>query len=93
MVSPPTAAATTGVPHACASTATRPKDSLYDGTATKVAAAYHLASSSCDTGGTKRTTSAMPSSTANDVSDVGCSSPLPDGPPTTGTTTCERSSG
>ena len=35
VTSPPTAAATTGVPHACASRATRPKDSLWLGTATR----------------------------------------------------------
>ena len=42
--SPPTLAATTGVPHACASTATSPNDSLCDGTATRSAARYHWAS-------------------------------------------------
>lgn len=41
VVSPPTAAATTGVPTACASIATRPKLSLYDGTQTTSAAASH----------------------------------------------------
>ena len=60
MVRPPTAAATTGVPVAWASAATSPKDSLYDGTATSVAAAYHRASSACETGGTNRTTSVEP---------------------------------
>ena len=35
---PPTAAATTGVPQACASIATRPNDSLWLGTATMSAA-------------------------------------------------------
>ena len=51
VVSPPTAAATTGVPVACASAATSPKDSLYDGTATAVDAAHQRASSSWATGG------------------------------------------
>ena len=40
MVSPPTEAATTGVPVAWASMATSPKLSLYDGTHTSVDAAY-----------------------------------------------------
>ena len=55
VVSPPTAAATTGVPVACASMATSPKLSLYDGTQTSVDAAYQSTSSSCATGGTNRT--------------------------------------
>ena len=55
VVSPPTAAATTGVPVACASMATSPKLSLYDGTHTSVEAAYQSTSSSCATGGTNRT--------------------------------------
>ena len=42
---PPTAAAITGVPHAWASTATRPNDSEYEGTMTTVAARYQSASS------------------------------------------------
>ena len=93
MVSPPTAAATTGVPVACASTATSPNDSLYDGTATAVAAAYQRASSAWDTGGTNRTTSASPSSAARSASACGLSSPVPDGPPTTGTTSRSRRPG
>ncbi len=45
------------------------------------------------TGGTNLTTSAMPSSAASEVSEVGRSRPLPEGPPTIGTTSRERSSG
>ena len=82
--SPPTAAATTGVPHACASIATSPNDSLYDGTTTTSAARYQSASSACATGGTNRTTSAMPSRAASSCSASGRSRPVPDGPPTTG---------
>ena len=52
--SPPTAAATTGVPHACDSTATRPNDSLYEGTTVTSAARYQSASSGCGAGGTNR---------------------------------------
>ena len=40
---PPTLAATTGVPQACASTATSPKDSLCEGIASTSAARYHWA--------------------------------------------------
>ena len=40
---PPTLAATTGVPQACASTATSPNDSLCEGTASTSAARYHWA--------------------------------------------------
>src|SRR5690348_5286844 len=53
--SPPTAAATTGVPHAWASSATRPNDSECDGTSTIVAARYQPASSRCEHGGSNRT--------------------------------------
>ena len=42
---PPTRAATTGVPQACASTATSPNDSLCEGTTTRSAARYQSASS------------------------------------------------
>src|SRR4029079_1873011 len=90
VVRTPTAAATTGVPVASASTATSPKDSLYDGTATSVAAAYHWASSACETGGTKRTTSVRPSCAARSASACGLSRPDPEGPPTIGTTVRER---
>ena len=93
VVRPPTAAATTGVPVACASAATSPNDSLYDGTATAVAAAYQRASSAWVTGGTNRTMSAMPRSTARSASACGFSRPVPEGPPTIGTTSEDRRSG
>ena len=60
--SPPTSAATTGVPQASASSATRPNDSLCEGMRTRSAARYHSASSGRDTGGTNRVWSATPSS-------------------------------
>src|ERR1700743_2969584 len=41
--SPPTLAATTGVPQACASRATRPNDSEWEGGSITVAARYHCA--------------------------------------------------
>ena len=44
---PPTDAATTGVPHACDSIATRPNDSLYDGTTVTSAARYQSTRSDC----------------------------------------------
>ena len=55
-----------------------------------VAAAYQRASSAWETGGTKRTMSAMPSSAARSASACGLSSPEPDGPPTMGTTSDAR---
>ena len=86
MVSPPTAAATTGVPVACASTATSPKDSLYDGTHDQRRRGVPVGELGWATGGTNRTTSSMPSAAASWTSDSGCSRPVPEGPPTTGTT-------
>ncbi len=90
MARPPTFAATTGVPQAWASMATRPKDSLYDGTHTIEAAAYQSASSSWATGGTNRARSAIPRPAARSSSAVGRSSPLPDGPPTIATVVRSR---
>jgi hypothetical protein len=57
---PPTRAATTGVPQACASSATSPNDSEWDGVSTIVAARYHWASSACGHGGSKRTLALIP---------------------------------
>ena len=51
--SPPTALAMTGVPQACASSATSPKLSEYEGTQTKSDARYQSASSLLDTGSLK----------------------------------------
>ena len=83
--SPPTAAATTGVPHACASIATRPKDSEYEGTITSVAARYHCASSRCGHGGSSRTSPVRPSRAASSVRPSGSCRPVPLGPPTKAT--------
>src|ERR1700761_335750 len=47
---PPTLAATTGVPQACASRATRPNDSEWEGVSMMVAARYQSASSACGQG-------------------------------------------
>src|SRR5215472_18720565 len=63
--SPPTLAATTGVPHAWASRATKPNDSEYDGVSTTVAARYHSASSACGHGGSNRTMPVIPSLAAS----------------------------
>ena len=70
--SPPTAAATTGVPQACASRATSPNDSLYDGTTDDVGGAVPVDERRpAATGGSKRTTSrdarARPASSARCV--------------------------
>ena len=61
---PPTALATTGMPHAAASSATSPKLSLRLGTITTSAARYQLDRMWCGSGATKRTRSSTPSSTA-----------------------------
>ena len=92
--SPPTAAATTGVPQACASMATSPNDSLYDGTATRSALRYHW--TSCSPVDRRRRTGpapSIPSRAARRSSWRGVSRPVPLGPPSTATTRSERSSG
>ena len=93
VVSPPTAAATTGVPQACASRATRPKDSEYDGTQTTEAARYHSASPAPAIGLTNRVTSSTSRARASSACASGCSIPLPDGPPMIATTSRSRSDG
>ena len=64
VLKPPTAVATTGVPHACASSATRPKDSEYEGTQTKSLALYQSERSSWATGGRNSNTSDTPKNLA-----------------------------
>src|SRR6185437_8481832 len=83
---PPAAAATTGVPQACASTATSPNDSEYDGTTTIVAARYQSARSACGHGGSSLTFRDTPSSAASSVRLSGSFLPVPLGPPTNATT-------
>ena len=63
---PPTAVATTGVPQACASSATKPKLSEYDGTQTKSAARYQSGKSERMTGSIKCTTSSTPKNFASE---------------------------
>ena len=77
-------AATTGVPQACASTATSPNDSLCEGTASTSAARYHWARVGRSTGGTKRTRSPMPRCSASSVeahrvAHAGAAGPAEDG--------------
>ena len=93
MRSPPTAAATTGVPQACASSATRPNDSECDGTSTIVAARYQSASSRCEHGGSNRTWPETPSEAASAPSRPGAPTSDPLGPPTKTTTSRSASSG
>ena len=68
---PPTRAAITGMPHAWASIATNPKDSLYEGTAHKVADWNHSTNSARLVGGTNFTTSDTPKFVANSTSESG----------------------
>src|SRR5439155_1612620 len=93
VTSPPTAAATTGVPHAWASSATRPNDSLWLGTPIRSAAAYRSARASPGCGGRNRTASLTPSVAAASTRAVGRSRPVPLGPPQIATTTFFSSSG
>ena len=93
VVRPPTAAAITGVPVACASAATSPNDSLYDGTATTDAAAYQSASSAGRHRRHEPHHVVDAEAAARSARASGCSSPVPDGPPTIGTTRRDRRSG
>ena len=81
--SPPTALATTGMPHAAASRATSPKLSLRLGTTTTSAARYQLDRMWCGCGATNRTRSATPSSAARRRAAAASASPsTPLAPPT-----------
>ena len=92
---PPTSVATTGVPQACASRATRPNDSLWLGTATTSAARVPVAQAVAGRrrGGSKRTTRRCRASARGPAGRWARASPLPLGPPTTATTRRSRRAG
>ena len=87
---PPTAAAITGVPHACASIATRPKDSLWLGTQTKSEARYQSGRLSCEAGSTNLIESEIPHQFANSFNRCNSLIPEPEDPPMIKTNNFER---
>src|SRR5258705_10996357 len=74
---PPTAAATTGVPDACASSATRPKDSLWLGPAATNPAPEKADKAGAAHGGTEGNPAAVPRGPGRFPTDAGPGQPGP----------------
>ena len=90
MRSPPTAAAITGVPQACASKATRPNDSLWLGTQTKSEARYQSGRFSCEAGSINLIELETPNQFANSFNLFNSFNPAPEAPPIIKTNNFER---